>query len=203
MIVDNFETIKKYINPNPDYYWFLQIISRRKDNSNLPRCEKYIKDYYIQTPEQLEQLKNEITELSKFFNARVYFHPAARSFKKMAFSLVSEATKRFLSDEFKIHRLTRTISGGTSAIVGGTKYWMIDVDSKDSELVKTTVNIIESCSPYPEVNDIISSVSGYHIITKPFNCIEYTNKFKSLNIQDPPEIHKNSPILAYYNGIRK
>lgn len=60
MIIDNLNVIKKYIVPNPDYYWFLQIIARRKDNSDLPRCEKYIKDYYIQTPEQLDQLKNEI-----------------------------------------------------------------------------------------------------------------------------------------------
>lgn len=171
MIIDNLNVIKKYIVPNPDYYWFLQIIARRKDNSDLPRCEKYIKDYYIQTPEQLDQLKNEIVELSKFFNARVYFHPTAR-----------------------------TISGGKEALVPGTKYWMIDIDTSNYDEVATTIKIVEDCPPNIGVCDIIPTINGYHLITKPFDCLKYSQSFKDMQ---PPEIHKNSPVLEYYNGVRK
>lgn len=200
MIIDNLNVIKKYIVPNPDYYWFLQIIARRKDNSDLPRCEKYIKDYYIQTPEQLDQLKNEIVELSKFFNARVYFHPTARSFRKMAIASMHEISKRLLSDEYKVHRLSRTISGGKEALVPGTKYWMIDIATSNYDGVATTIKIVEDCPPNIGVCDIIPTINGYHLITKPFDCLKYSQSFKDMQ---PPEIHKNSPVLAYYNGIRK
>lgn len=202
MIIDSFATIRKYIIPNPDHYWFLQIIARRKDNSDLPRCEKYIKDYYIQTPEQLDQLKDEITGLSKFFNARVYFHPTARSFRKMAISSLHEISERLLSEEYKVHRLSRTISGGNKALTNDKqiRYWMVDIDTTNWDEVENTIKIIESCPPYNEVCDVVPTINGYHLITKPFNCLAYSEFFKDTQ---PPEVHKNSPILAYYNGIRK
>ena len=194
MVIDNLESIKYYINPSPDRYWFLQIIARRKDNPNLPRAEKYIKDYYITSEEHLESVKNEIKQLSKFFNARVYFHPSARSFEKLSLTLLGEISKRIINKDYKIHRLQRTISGSTKAIIPELKYWMIDIDTKEEDKVTEVIETIKRIRPDSHIRKL-STLNGFHLITSAFNSTEY---YKTIS-PDIAEIHKNSPILAYFD----
>lgn len=198
--IDNLEKIKQFIKPvDKDDYWFLQIIARRKDNPDLPRSEKYIKDYYLSSVEDLDRNLHEIKELSKFFNARVYFHLRARSFKRLSLSLISEIIDKVKDESYRVHRISRAISGSKKAWVNreDAKYWMIDLDTRDTVELSKNLDIISKCkSGYPNpVIDYVDTPNGYHVITRPFDSLQYSQFYKDKEI---PEIHKNSPILAYF-----
>lgn len=197
--IDNLEEIKQFIKPvDSNDYWFLQIIARRKDNPDLPRSEKYIKDYYLSSIEDLERNIREIKELSKFFNARVYFHPRARSFKRLSLSLISEIADRVKDKSYRVHRISRAVSGSKKAWVDreDVKYWMIDVDTTEISILNRTISIINSCDSAYE-NPVVTHIptpNGFHIVTKPFNTAQFNSRFGD----NTPEVHKNSPILAYF-----
>ena len=210
MIVDNFNQIKELLTfESEDHFYHLSILKRKKDcpehergQNNNARC---IKTYYIKNIDYLETKKEEIIALCKMFNARAYINLNTKSFEKSALRVIAQITDRVIFKQFDhVYRAYDTVIGGSDVNVGDKK-WIIDIDTKDYEVVLKTVREICKCqSEYyvKEVNfgnnviDVIPTANGYHIITHPFN-IKELEPFKCLN---PFDIQKNNPTVLYFDN---
>lgn len=208
MIIDNFEQIKSLLSfESDDCFFHLQLLVRKKDlpeadkgRNNNARC---IKTYYIKNLEYLESKKTEIINLCEMFTARAYINLNAKSFKKSAILTVAEITNRIIQNQEEyIYRAYESVIGDSKANIG-EKRWIIDVDSKDYDLVATTIREINKCQSrqdqendrYFNVITVIPTLNGYHIITHPFN-LKQIEPFRCLN---PFDVQKNNPTLLYFN----
>ena len=213
MIIDNFEQIANLLSfESEDDFYHLQILMRKKDlpehkraRNNNARC---IKTYYIKNKEYLLEKKEEIIGLCHMFTARAYINLNKKSFKKAAILTVAEITNRIIQNQEEyIYRAYESVVGESTANVG-EKRWIIDVDSKDLNLVVDTQLAIQRCqSTQPVIGsdrwdnliDLIPTVNGYHIITHPFN-LKLIEPFKCLH---PFDVQKNNPTLLYFNKIEE
>ena len=88
--------------------------------------------------------------------------------------------------------------------------WIIDVDKEDADhyslnapmtvddLVELYIKIIESCEPKKKIVAVIPTKSGRHIITHPFNIIEFGARAPR-NKPIDAFVKKNNNTLLYEN----
>lgn len=209
MIVDNFEQIKQLLSfKSEDEFYHLQILKRKKDcpetdrgQNNNARC---IKTYYIKNIEYLDSKKDEIIGLCEMFNARAYINLNTKSFKKAALRTIAQVTDRVIFEQYEhVYRAYETVVGGHEVNIGDKK-WIIDVDTKDWQIVISTTREICKCnSSYfietikwaPNVISYIPTVNGWHIITHPFNL----KQLEPFRCTHPFDVQKNNPTLLYFN----
>ena len=196
-MIDNFDLIKDLLDfrSNDDFY-FVQILKRKKDNGNEKvngrnNNSRIVKTYYIESKDHLEFVKPEIIELCKIFNARAGINLNRRSFEKLAYQQLKKTTDMIINREFhKIHRAYNTVCGQHS--YESDKRWILDVDNKDEDMREITNFIADYCKPEgPKFISMIPSMSGYHLIVKPFDPREFFHRYKDV------EIHKNNPTNLY------
>lgn len=92
-MVNNIELIRgllKFSNPN-DFY-FLQILRRRKDNPDLGKDMIVLSDYYIHSFEEFDAVMPEVIATCNEFNARAYFRLNIRNKKKVNLQLIKRIT---------------------------------------------------------------------------------------------------------------
>lgn len=192
-MVDNFELIKLLLSfTNDDEFYFLQILKRNKENPGLGRNSKVIKSYYINSMDHFCNKTEEIKLLCELHNARCYINLTKRSYEKIAFHNLKKVTDCLMNKDFKsIKTAYDSVCGMYST---GEKYWLVDVDTHDFNIVLNLAQIIKRTeSQYdPNVVAFIPTINGWHIITHPFQL----NKFDTTIEHD---LHKNNPTLLYYN----
>lgn len=210
MIVDNFEQIKKLINCKEGEFYLLQIIHRSKDgltkfdgDTDKPHfSNKTLRSFYVSSPEYLDKKKEEIKELCHVFNARAYFNPNVKSYKQIALKSLSELARMVSNEDYRgILSVVDSSCGQCGSAVHGENYWIVDVDTKDMSEVNKVKTIIEGyCEPfdYKKVIDIIPTVHGYHLISKPFNKKKFHDMYGN-----QIDIHNNNPTLLYYKEYYK
>ena len=179
--VDNFNLVHSII---PNYgVIFIQVISRNKDGGT----GEVIKSYYVHQS-TLFDYKDEIIKLCKVFNARAYIQLNPCSNKKVQWHMV--------------HNLLNYLESGCTKITGilseacGTSYdrlfYLVDVDDyTKTDLIQ---HLISQCTDAEQI--LIPTVSGWHIVTKPFN----VNKFyqlQEIEHLDRCEVHKQAMTLLY------
>jgi len=214
MIVDNFELIKQLLTfKSEDEFYHLQILKRKKDclehergQNNNARC---IKTYYIKNLDYLDSKKDEIIGLCRMFNARAYINLNTKSFEKAALQTIKTVVDRTIFKQYEhVYRAYETVVGGAEVNIGDKK-WIIDIDTKDKEIILKTVFEISKCqSSQPKVGestsgtavyqntiDLIPTLHGVHVITHPFN-LKQIEPFKALY---PFDIQRNNPTLLYFN----
>jgi hypothetical protein len=202
MKIDNFEKIKSLLSfESEDFFYFLQILKRHKDNPDEPNLSnsKVIKTYYINNLEYLDLRKEEIIYLCESNNARAYINLNARSYERTAFHMLKEITDRILNKDYKSVSKAYDSACGKYSI--GEKKWVVDIDTKTMNSIEWdtltgTINYL--CDPITltgEDSKIIATIptkSGYHLITKPFNVSQFKERYPEIDIQ------KNNPTLCYY-----
>lgn len=209
MIINNLELIKPFLKfESNDIYYHLQILKRRKDclehekaRNNNARC---IKTYYVHSIEYLEDRFDEIKKLCKHHQARAYINLNAKSYVKTAFEMNIKVAQRMLNNQFEyISRSYESAAGMSNVNIGNSK-WIVDIDEKEIDNVKWntihgTINYL--CDPItPTIGGeykIIATIptkNGWHLITKPFNRKQFSDKYPEIDIQT------NNPTLLYYEN---
>lgn len=204
MEINNLALIKRYLKftEDLDTFYFLQIIGRKKENPELGSNNKVYKCYFIKSIAALESVFEEVKLLCKFHNARAYINLNPKSFKMMAMQSFTEMSNMVLNDNFiKIPSMPATIAGKLRA-TKGNKRWIIDIDGMSiDEAVSTkwyseVFTEITKCYPQGEkVLCVIPTISGFHMITTPFN----TREFEPFSRKHSIAIHKNNPTILYAN----
>lgn len=202
MTVDNTEQIKKLISGCAENeFYVVQILHRGKDGRTQfePDDKKIsvqtVKTYYVSSPEYLEYKMKEIRVLCDVFNARAYINLNKKSWKQINLKSLELIAKDISNECYhSLKSLVDTACGQTGACDKNGS-WIVDIDTKDMNEVHRIEDCVNKCSSKYDVNviDIVPTLHGYHIISHPFNPVEFRKLYPE-NL----DIHKNSPTLLYF-----
>ena len=194
-MINNVEHIKPLLNfTNEGDFYMLYIFKRKKDQ---PEGEKdnhqsvrTIKTYCVDSIEYLGKRYDEIIQLCEVFKARAYIHIQKQNHKDVAMNMITEIVTRIQSGQINQKHVFDSVVGQLKT---NEKRWIVDVDNVDFYELKPIIGFIDSLRPEGEkVEAIISTKSGYHLITKRFDVKEFEKQYPNIDIQ------KKNPTLLYY-----
>lgn len=191
-MTDNFKLIKDFIQSRwggqfdsfTDAFYTVEIIGRAKDNARIIAGNHKFKTYYIRTIEDLDKYENEIKLLCDTLNMRAYVSINHKSMRHVTLNTIAEYANRIAQDNFdKPYSVFDSCAAKYTE--RSEQLWIIDVDKEDcdrfgcgrDDLISYYRYIIENeCEPKKKVVEIVPTKSGGHIITHPFNTVEFANK---------------------------
>jgi ribulose bisphosphate carboxylase small subunit len=201
MAIDNFEQIKELLNfSEPNTFYFIQILKRRKENPDMRTGVRVINNYYLDSTDDLERLRERILEDCKKHNARAYINLNRLDYEKVALHTMKQVAEYIIQKDYKAVKNAFSTTCG-SHHSEKEKRWIIDIDEEFIEQKEMIRKVVEEL--HTEIKDNsykilaeITTKSGFHIITNPFN-IDKFKKDKRLHFVGDNLIHKNSPTLLY------
>jgi hypothetical protein len=185
---------------NPDEFYHVQILKRKKENPELGSNSYVVKTYYVSSEQYLIDKMPEIINLCDFNNARAYLNLSPRSFEKTAFNTMKKVCDCIMNKDYKsVRKAYESVAGGHGN--GKRKKWLIDFDYinpkvgiSSEEIIK--FNIIKKMviQLQFEANQepftlTVPTKNGVHIITNPFNVQKFKEKYPELIV------HKNNPTI--------
>jgi hypothetical protein len=191
-MTNNIELIKSLLNfESSDDFYHCQIIKRKKEHPELGSNSYMVKTYFIKSFEDLDKDFEEMKCLVNFHNARVMINLNKRSFEKLAFQNLKKVTDQILNKDYiSVRKSYITVCGQFSSDTD--KKWIIDIDTKDDLFIKKISEYISNIYPVEDrIKSLIPTKNGFHLITKPFNVMEFKNTFPEL------EIHKDNPTILF------
>ena len=216
-MTDNFKLIKDFIQSQwagqfdslTDIFYTIEIIGRAKDNARIIAGNHKFKTYYIRTMEDFDKYENEIKLLCDTLNMRAYISINHKSMKQVALNTMAEYANRIANNDFNKPQ-SLFDSCAAKYVERADQLWIIDVDKEDAdhynlnvpitvnELVEDYIKIIESCEPKKKIVTVIPTKSGKHIITHPFNIIQFGSRAPRSKSVDA-FVKKNHLTLLYEN----
>lgn len=195
-MIDNIELIKPLLNFEQEGDFYILYVMKRKKDQDIPdnhQSVRVIKTYCITSIEHLEKRYEEIKILAELFQARVYMHVQKQNHKDVALDMLILLAERIKNNVHNQQHLFESIIGSVRV---KEKRWIIDIDSKDPDLTKSCLEIINSCQPEGDkLIAVIPTKSGRHLITSTFNVDEFRKKAHMLPDID---IQKKNPTLLYF-----
>ena len=192
-MINNFEQIKSLLKFEDDYFYFIQIIQRKKEIPELGSNNRIIRSYMISSLEKLEKNEAEIIQMCQMFNARAYIHLNRRKWNRIALECLRHNAELIANGQHDgIKSSLETVVGRHNCEPKGEKTWIVDIDEKLPQYtmqVEGDINVIE-----PEglkVKSILPTKNGYHLITSPFNSQVFKEKYPEI------DIHKDNPTVLY------
>lgn len=191
-MINNVDIIRPLLTFEPGYFYFMQVIQRKKEVPDLGSNNRVIKTYYIRSLEGFDNSVVEALKLCETYTARAYIHLSPRSWKKVSFELLKHTTEMIYSETYE------GVLGSLDTVIGRItpdkqhRRWVVDVDghTPDDEYSKTLRGLIEFLLLETGNTDpiiTIPSKNGYHFITRPFNLAEFGKIYPEI------DIHKNNP----------
>lgn len=214
-MTDNFKLIKEFIQYQwwnqfdslTDLFYMIEIIGRAKDNAST-KTHKF-KSYYIKNIEDFDKYEQEIKAVCDALQMRAYISVNYKSMKHITINTMAEYASRIAHDNFdKPYSLFDSCAA--KYVERSEQLWIIDVDKEDAdnyslnipttvdELVEDYIKIIESCEPKKKIVTVIPTKSGVHIITHPFNIIQFGARAPHYKPIDA-FVKKNGLTLLYEN----
>lgn len=203
MKIDNFKQIKSLMKfESEDDFYFLQILKRKKENPEIPsnhnNNRRAIRTYYINSLDYFNSIEEEIKSLCRTTNSRAYIHLTKRSYKKVGYITLENVAKQLrLGTYNNIYKAYNTACGGLEN-KNGDKLWVVDIDTKDNNILSKYSGIIKEINN-EVIIDYIPTKNGFHIITKGFNVELFKQKCSMYKLPNV-DIQKNNPTLLFYEG---
>lgn len=168
MIINNVEKIVKLLDFKIDTFYYLEILQRKKDNSNIIK-DKKVYQRFITSLKELHEILEDIKILCKIYNARAYISLISKSNEKFTKECLRFLTDKVCSENYKntflipekIVLLPQCINSKED------KFWILDVDEKDKSYIINFKKYIEKELTY--IYDILDTPNGYHFVVDTFN----------------------------------
>ena len=196
-MTDNFTNIRGLLKFEKDYFYFIQIIQRKKENAGLGSNNRIIRSYNIDSLEKFDKNIDEIITLCNTFNARAYIHMNRRKWSKIALECLRHNAELIANEQYEgIKSSLETVIGRNNGESSANKTWIIDIDIHDFSITQKIERLIDNIEPIgSKLLYTLPTKNGFHMITKPFNTAEF-NKYMQLQ-GDAPDIHKDNPTILY------
>jgi hypothetical protein len=124
------------------------------------------------------------------FKARAYIHVVKQNHKDVSLNMITEIVTRIQSGQINQQHVFDSVVG---QIKTTEKRWIIDVDDKDTKELVNITSLIKSLRPEgSKLEACLPTKSGYHLITKRFDVMEFRKEYPNIDIQ------KKNPTLLYY-----
>jgi hypothetical protein len=199
-IIDNWNYLRDKLDfSDPDKFYFIELMQRKKDNSEFPANNRMVKYYFVYSLDYYNRIEDEVKKLSNCTGSRVYILLNRRSYKKCCLNLLADASKMIIDNNFQhFPNLVSSVIGKYSD--ESNKNWIIDIDNELSkeELIKLHT-FIDDLEPVSEPNTSklkfsVPTLHGCHLITSPFNCQKFSQVYPNI------DIHKDNPTLLYFKS---
>lgn len=192
-MIDNFEQIRSLMKFENDYFYFIQIIQRKKENPNLGSNNRVIRSYMISSEEKFDKNGPEIVQMCEMFNARAYIHLNRRKWSKIALECLRHNAELIANDQHEgIKSSLETIIGRNNGESKDNKTWILDCDGMSTPSPIMMTDIDHKLLPNGlKCLHIIPTKNGCHLITKPFDTQAFHSKYPDI------EIHKDNPTILY------
>lgn len=192
-MIDNLELIKPLLNfDNEGDFYMLYVLKRKKDQTtdkSNHQSVRTIKSYCIDSVEYLEKRYDEIKQLCEMFKARAYIHVQKQNHADVALEMIPAIVKRIQSGQINQKHVFDSVVGQLKTY---EKRWIVDIDVKDIGFVEEVAEFINSIRPEgPKIETAIPTKSGYHLITKRFDVMEFKKHYPEIDIQ------KKNPTMLY------
>lgn len=198
-MIDNLELIKQLLNfeDEGDFY-MLYILKRKKDQPEGERDNhqsvRTIRSYCIKSVEQLEKRYDEIKMMCEMFKARAYIHVQKQNHKDVSLNMMVALAQRIQDGNHEQQNLFDSVVGQLKTL---EKRWIVDLDDVDLYGCKPIMDFIDTLRPEGQKSEaIIPTKSGYHLITKRFDVMEFKKQYPNIDIQK-----KNPTLLFLPNSL--
>ena len=191
-MTNNFEQIKKMLKFEEDYFYFIQIIQRKKEIPELGSNNRIIRSYMINSLEKIEKNETEIILMCEMFNARAYIHLNRRKWSRIALECLRHNAELIANGQHDgIKSSLETVIGRHNCEPKGEKTWIIDIDDTNTPSPLMMAFIDHKCEPIGEskIKAIIPTKNGCHLITTPFNSQTFSTQYPEI------DIHKDNPTV--------
>lgn len=198
MIVNNIDKVKKLFDfRTSDDFYYLQVLKRKKENTNLGSNSYLVKSYFINSVEYFDSKVDEIINLCEFHNARAYINLNRRSFEKIAYETNLKLANQLKNRDFySVRKVYDSVCGTSEGMNQKNRRWVVDIDVKDMDFIKEVINFIEEIEPIPNfdedrVIELMETKNGVHLITHGFNSQIFKSRYPEIDIQ------RNNPTILY------
>lgn len=199
-MINNFEQIRGFLDfSNPDTYYFIQILKRRKDNPDMDKDMSVIDDIFIYSVEQFDRMEDKIIKTCISHNARAYFRVNKRSMKKTALQMLKRVTDLIISENYKaVKSAFSSVSGEFHA--DDDKKWIVDIDNFDKSKMGESLRALAIYQNLEELQkeskreplmEVVPTKNGVHIITRPFNLQKFKQMYPEV------DVHKDNLSVLY------
>ena len=203
--INNIEILIPLMNfSDPDEFYHLQVLKRKKENPELGSNSYVVKTYYIQTEEYLRDKMDEIISLCDFHNARAYINLSPRSFERIAFHAMKKLSDIIMNKDYKSARKAYESVAGEYGN-GKRKRWVIDFDWADPAIGECDSDLAKLDTMREFIVDLqaeakqapmaikVPTKNGVHLIANPFNVQKFSERYPEV------DLHKNNPTILYMN----
>lgn len=207
MPVDNFDRVAQLLpaSEEPDKFYFLQLIRRRKENPTLPVNSTVLLSKCITSGTDLLERKDTIVSICDAMQARACIRLNRRSYRKVAFDTALKLLDHVKSGSVAASKHAfESIAGQLSD--ADSKLWVLDVDGaviEDDYVVDFLTASIARQRPDPQQDKVVAlipSKTGFHIISKPFDVKSFETFTTLLATQCrgvEVTVHKDNPTNVY------
>jgi hypothetical protein len=194
-MINNVEHIKPLLKfPTPNHFYFLEVIKRRKENPEMEKGTKLIKDFFVYSLEEFDKVMEKMIELCDLHNARAYIRLNVRNAEKVAFRFNQRLAEALTLKEWKtIPNLYSSVVGKCQGEEKGHKTWIIDLDDEQAEpkFYTKVLNVITGLNSEAVVA-LIPTKNGMHIVCRPFRRDKFEEIYKGTI-----DIHPDNPTILY------
>jgi hypothetical protein len=193
-MTNNFEQIRSLLKLEADYFYFIQIIQRKKEIPELGSNNRVIRSYMIDSIEKFDRCRDEIISMCEHFNARAYIHLNRRKWDRISLECLRHNAELIANGQHDaIKSSLETVIGRHNCEPKGGKTWIIDIDTRDEALDRAVQEFINTqCNPVGmKIIANIPTKNGSHLITTPFNSQMFGTRYPEI------DIHKDNPTILY------
>jgi hypothetical protein len=194
-MIDNINIIRGLLNFDKDGDFYMLYVFKRKkdqpeDEKDNHQSVRTIKTYCIESIDHLDRRYDEIKQLCEMFKARAYIHIQKQNHFDVSLEMMVALAQKIKDGQHNQKNLFDSVVGQLKT---QEKRWIVDVDDKDTNQLVKIVELIHHIRPEGDkLEACLSTKSGYHLITKRFDVVEFKKEFPGIDIQ------KKNPTLLYY-----
>lgn len=199
-MINNLGLIKPLLNfEKAGDFYMLYVFKRKKDQpleiQNQHQSVRTIKSYCVESLEYLDKRWDEIVQLCEMFKARAYIHIQKQNHNDVGLEMISTISQKLKNGQIAQQHVFDSVVGKLKTY---EKRWVVDIDTKDTTELLKIKQWIDHCRPHGEdkVITTIPTKSGYHLITKRFDVLEFKKKYPEIDI-----VKKNPTILYIPNSL--
>jgi hypothetical protein len=189
-LINNYSDIRPFLKfDDPDFFYFLQILQRRKDNPDLPKDMIIIDNFFIYSEQQFDSMMPRIIQMCDLNNARAYLRLNRRSARQVALKTLTRTSEMIEQGNYEhVNRAYLSCCGEFHA--EKDKTWIIDLDDGEdpSEIIKL-INGIDP--PMEKAIMLLNTKNGQHLISRPFRKDEFRSVFPNI------DVHTDNPTILY------
>ena len=200
-MTDNFNLIRQYLIDNgiPQHnessllkHYVVEIMSRGKDNPDMPAANRHFKNYYFPCIDKFDRYEPEIKKVCDALRMRAYVSVNYKMYDQVLMDTAAESAARAAAHNYgKPYSVYEHCSG--KYVNRKDKKFVVDIDEEQ---------MIFFDNIYDELKDkvvlVVPTRTGMHLVTTPFNTLVFENKCIN-RLGFVPDIKKNHLTLLYEN----